>query len=84
MDMKVTLFALSTCGWCKATREFLEKNNLEPEVILVDLLEGEEKENARAELARFNPRRTYPTTVINDEHVVTGFDEEKFMEILNP
>ena len=80
--MKVTLYALSTCGWCKRTQEFLEKNNMSPEIIFIDLLEDEEKENARAQLIKFNPRRTYPTTVINEKHVVTGFDEERLREIL--
>ena len=35
----ILLFALSTCGWCKKTREHLEKLNLEYDFLLMYLLE---------------------------------------------
>jgi glutaredoxin len=80
---KVKVFALSTCGWCKRTRKFLDVNNIPYETIDIDLLKGEEREQAREELSRFNPRRSYPTTVIDDHEVVMGFDEERLIEILS-
>jgi len=61
MARKVKLFAISTCGWCKKTKNFLNENNIEYEFEDVDLLEGEEKERAREEVARHNPRKSYPT-----------------------
>lgn len=81
MSKKVTLFALSTCGWCKRTKRFLEKHKIEAEIIDVDLLEGEEKQKIREEVAKYNPRRSYPTVVIDDE-VVAGFDERRLKELL--
>ena len=38
------LYALSTCGWCKKTKRFLDDNDVEYELTYVDLLKGEEKE----------------------------------------
>ena len=52
----VRLFALSTCGWCKKTKRFLENNNLEFEFVYVDQLSGSEREFAREEVKKHNPR----------------------------
>ena len=81
MPEKVMLYAISTCGWCKKTKRFLESNGVEYECCDVDLLEGEEKEKAREEVARHNPRRSYPTLVV-DGTVVVGFDEDRLREAL--
>jgi glutaredoxin-like protein NrdH len=81
MPEKVTLYAISTCGWCKKTKRFLEENGVEYKCYDVDLLEGEEKEKAREEVARYNPRRSYPTMVVDDT-VVLGFDEDRLREVL--
>lgn len=81
MADRVRLFAISTCGWCKRAKRFMESNKVEYEAIDVDMLEGEEKEQARAEVAKYNPRRSYPTLVV-DEEVVVGFDEDRIKELL--
>ncbi|MBE2899860.1 glutaredoxin family protein [Methanothermobacter thermautotrophicus] len=70
----VRLFALSTCGWCKKTRELLEELGVAYDYIYVDLLEGEERENIIEELKKWNPSLSFPTLVIDDEDVVVGFD----------
>lgn len=82
MDLYITLYALSTCAWCKKTKRFLEDHNIDYQLKDVDLLEGEAKEQAREEVIRFNPKRSYPTLVVNNEKVVVGFDEEKLCEAL--
>jgi glutaredoxin-like protein NrdH len=79
---KVKLYAISTCGWCKKTKRFLEENNIEYEFEDVDLLEGAEKERARQEVASHNPRKSYPTIVIDDQVVVVGFDVDRLKEAL--
>lgn len=81
--MTVTLYALSTCGWCRKTKRFLDGNDITYAVHDVDLLEGDEKEQIREEVARYNPRRSYPTLVVDDgAHVVVGYDEDKLREAL--
>jgi glutaredoxin len=82
MARKVKLYAISTCGWCKKTKNFLNENNIEYEFEDVDLLEGEDKERAREEVGRHNPRRSYPTIIIDDEVVIVGFDADKLKEAL--
>jgi len=82
MAKNVILFALSTCGWCKKTKRFLEDHNVAFECLDVDTLEGETKEQARERLAGHNPRRSYPTLVVDEKDVVVGYDEDRIREVL--
>ena len=40
---KIMLYALSTCIWCKKTKEFLSSVGVAYDYIYVDLLKGEER-----------------------------------------
>jgi glutaredoxin len=81
MPKEIHLYTLSTCGWCKRAKRFLAEHKIEAQITDVDLLEGEEKEKARAEVAKHNPRRSYPTLVV-DEEVIVGYDEDRMKELL--
>jgi len=74
---KVTLFALSTCGWCKKVRMLLEDLEVEYDYNYVDLTSGDEREEAVKELEKFNPDVSFPTLVINDSEVIIGFEKEE-------
>ena len=79
---KVRFFALSTCGWCKKTKRFLDAHNVKYEIDYVDLLSGAEKAHVMAEMDRWNPRRTCPTVVVDDSEVVVGFKQDRLQEVL--
>lgn len=79
---KVVLYALSTCGWCKKTRLLLESLKIDFKYIYVDLLDGEERSQTINEVEKWNPQRSFPTVVINDEDVIVGFKKEEIMERL--
>jgi len=78
---RVTLYALSTCGWCRRTKELLEASGIEYEYVFVDQCPEAERAEVTARVRELNPRGSYPTVKIDDE-VVVGFDEEKLMELL--
>ena len=80
---KVYMYALSTCGWCRKTKRFLDENEVEYDFVDVDLLSGEEKQEVMEEVKRWNPRRNFPTIVIDDEEVVVGFNESRLREVLD-
>ena len=80
--MQVVLYALSTCGWCRRAKKMLEENDVEYELIYVDHLEGDEKKAAVAEVAKWNPRRSFPTLVVDDRVAVAGFKPEQIKEAL--
>jgi len=79
---KVFLYALSTCVWCKKTKQLLEDLGVEYSYIFVDRLEGNDKDEQIKELEKWNPRCSFPTIVINDEKCITGFKEEEIREEL--
>jgi glutaredoxin-like protein NrdH len=80
--LSVKLYALSTCGWCRKTRELLDTNGVEYDLVYVDLLDGDEKEAVLAEVRKWNPRTSFPTVVVNESESVTGFKEERLRELL--
>ena len=78
---KIRLFALSTCIWCKKTREFLSSMGVAFDYIYVDLLNGEERAEAVAEVKKYNPSTSFPTLVIGEKSIV-GLKEKEIKEAL--
>ncbi len=75
----IILFALSTCGWCRKTKNLLNDLGLEYSYIDVDLLDAQAKREVVEEVARWNPSTSYPTIVINNKSIV-GFQEDKIRQ----
>jgi glutaredoxin len=80
---KVVLFALSTCAWCKLTKQFLKDNEVEYSYLDIDLLNENEKEEVRQIIRDKGGPLSFPTTIIDDEIVITGFRKDKIKEALN-
>ncbi len=78
---EVTLYALSTCPWCKRTKRLLGDNGVAYKYVDVDLLEGDEADRVVDEISRLNPNRSFPTIIINGK-VIAGFQEERIREAL--
>lgn len=74
---KILMYTLSTCGWCRMTKDFLNKHGVEYSYIDVDLLEGDDRKKVADEILKWNPRGSYPTIVVNDKECIVGFDEAK-------
>jgi glutaredoxin-like protein NrdH len=81
-SMKVMLYALSTCGWCKKTIELLKQQNIEFDYQYVDLLEGKEQDDAMTIMEKFNPRGSFPTLIIDDTRCIVGFNEKEIIGVL--
>lgn len=78
----VVVYALSTCVWCKMTKQFLKDNEIEFEYIDVDLCEPEEKEQIRQQILNKGGSLNYPTTIVDDNKVITGFRKDLLKEAL--
>ncbi len=79
-DHALKLYAISTCGWCRKARNFLDTNDIAYEFVYVDNLKGPDQAEVVEEAAKFNPGRTFPTLVIDGDDVVIGFKEETYRE----
>jgi glutaredoxin-like protein NrdH len=76
------LYTLSTCVWCKKTKQFLVDMGVKYDYIDVDLLVGAEQEKVMKELAKVNPQGGFPTILINKEKTIVGFQPDAIKEAL--
>ena len=77
----IILYALSTCGWCRKTKELLDELHVAYNYVYVDLLEDTAREEALSKIGEFNPRKSFPTLVL-DDRVIVGFKEEEIREAM--
>jgi glutaredoxin-like protein NrdH len=77
----VKMFTLSTCGHCKAAKEFLRELGVEYDYTDVDLLQGEERNKAISEVRKINQRLSFPTIVIG-ETVIVGNNPDEIRKAL--
>jgi len=77
----VKLFALSTCVWCRKTRNLLDENQVEYEYVYIDQLLDSERETTLNEMHKLASDEAFPTIYINGE-VVVGFKEEEIKKAL--
>ncbi len=77
---KIVLYTLSTCGWCRMAKDFLKDLGVAYQYVDVDLLEAAEKEIARKEIRKWNPKGSYPTIIIDERTCISGFDETEIRE----
>lgn len=78
----VVIYTLSTCGWCKKTKNLLKELGIGYSYVDVDLLLGPDREQAMEEVQKWNPRGSFPTIIINNSDCILGFNEEKIREAL--
>lgn len=81
MQETVTIYTLSTCGHCKATKRFLDECRVEYDFTDVDKLEGEERKAILEDVRKWNPKCSFPTIIIGDK-VIVGHKEDKIREAL--
>lgn len=79
---KVIVYALSTCAWCKMTKQFLKDNDVEYEYIDVDLCQEEDKQKIREHIQSKGGPLSYPTIIVDDNMLITGFRKDKLKEAL--
>lgn len=73
---KVILYATAWCGYCKAAREFMDKNNIAyHEYDIEKSTEGKKQYDSLGV-------RGVPVMLINDQ-IVHGYNPEKIMQLAN-
>jgi glutaredoxin len=76
----IRIYTLSTCGWCKKTKNFLNENNIKYSYIDIDRLNPEDADPIRKEQLKHNPAGSFPTIVV-DGACIVGYDEAKLTEL---
>jgi glutaredoxin-like protein NrdH len=80
---KVTLYALSTCVWCKMTKQYLNDNGVEYQWVDVDLLDENDKTRVHTDIISKGGVLSYPTIIVDEKTVITGFRKDLLKEALN-
>lgn len=78
----VVLYALSTCGWCRKTKQLLKDLGVAYRYVDVDLLPVREQQDVMAVIAEKNPTGNFPTIIIDNDTCIIGFREAEIKEAL--
>jgi len=81
-EPKLFLYTLSTCGWCKKTKEFLKDNEMAYEYVDVDKITKDEQKEVVAELKKRDAPLAFPVIIVDDEKVISGFKKQAIEETL--
>lgn len=79
---EIVLYALSTCVWCRKARALLDSLGVAYSYVYVDQLPLAEQDEVSRTMQAFNPRRSFPTIVVNGSLCIAGFDEKATREAL--
>jgi glutaredoxin-like protein NrdH len=79
---KVFIYTLSTCGWCKKTKELLKENEIAHEYLDLDKSNKDDQKVAVEELKAKNLPIAFPIIIINDDKVIQGFKKDEILEAL--
>ncbi len=77
------MYGLSTCGWCRKARIWLEERFGEDgfDLIYVDLLDSKEKASVMEKLRQLAPRVAFPIVLADDECIV-GYKADEYRRVL--
>ncbi len=80
--MKVFMYTLSTCPWCRKARQFFKTNNIPFDYVDYDLQPEDEQDKIMEEISKISPdARSFPLVLIGDQAIV-GYNPEKYSEVL--
>ena len=81
MTDEVFVYALSTCPWCRKTKQWFDDSKIPFESVDVDTLPEDEQDDVADKAYELSGGRRFPVVVINGE-VIVGYSPDKFLEHL--
>ncbi len=81
-DGKPLMYDLTTCRHCVRVQDFLTKNGVEYNDVLVDRFIGKARTEVVAKLKEYNPRASFPTVVFPDGTIIVGYRETLLQETI--
>jgi glutaredoxin-like protein NrdH len=79
--IEIKVYALSTCPYCRRTKEFLDEQGVDYESIDVDLLDDEAQDRVLEEVEKLTGRQSFPV-IVTQAGVIVGHDEAKLRRTL--
>ncbi|MGD0805168.1 MAG: glutaredoxin family protein [Candidatus Bathyarchaeia archaeon] len=81
-EHKVFLYTLSTCGWCKKTKELLKQKGVAYEYLDVDNIKAEERKAAIEDIQKRNAPLGFPIVIIDDTKLISGYQPDEIIGAL--
>ena len=78
---KVSMYTLSTCPWCRKTKQFFKDKNIQFDFIDYDLATEGEQDRISKDMMKYTGHVAFPFVRI-DEEVVIGYNPEKYEELI--
>ena len=78
---KVVVYGLSTCPWCRKTKQYFTDMQIEFEYVNYDLANEEEQSKIMQDMKKLGGGNAFPFVKIGEE-VVIGYNPEKFSTLL--
>ena len=79
---KVHIYTISTCQWCKKTKNLLKDNDIEYSYVDIDLCNEDEQKIIRDEIHSKGGSLTYPAIIVDDKIMINGYIEGKIRKVL--
>jgi len=79
---KVTIYALSTCLWCKKTRKYFDEKNIPYECVEYDKQDEPRQEELMKEIRKNGGTGTFPFVKIGTSSI-QGYNPAEFEELLH-
>ncbi|MBI9107506.1 MAG: glutaredoxin [Spirochaetales bacterium] len=82
-DKDLVFLGLSTCGFCKRAKAFLEEEDYAFSFVDIDKLDRDVRMSLKDDVKkRFTPDILYPMLIIDDADFLTGFKKDHWLEKL--
>jgi glutaredoxin len=79
--MKVFMYALSTCPWCRKAKQFFKDKGIPFDYVDYDLQPEDKQEKIMEKMLAISGATSFPVVMIG-ERVIVGYNPEKYSEIL--
>ncbi|HNQ51097.1 MAG TPA: glutaredoxin family protein [Candidatus Omnitrophota bacterium] len=80
-EKKITVYALSTCPWCRKAKQFFKDHAIAAEEIDFDLCDSQKQQEALAVMKKHGGGDSFPFVLIGSDPV-EGFDPERYCVLL--
>jgi glutaredoxin-like protein NrdH len=82
MAAEVFVYALSTCPWCRKTKQWFADSEIDFEFVDVDTLPSEAQDEVADKVYQISGGRRFPVVVIKGA-VIVGYNPDEFLDSLN-
>ncbi len=78
----IMVYALSTCGWCRKTKNYLGELGVAYDYIDVDLLDPADENIVMSEISKFSKQGSFPTIIVNNQDCIVGYNPDRLKELI--